>query len=63
MKPHILFESNGLVIWHGFPEITQINPYAAELFQTIFIHLKLEIALAIPASNEAGIANAISSSK
>ena len=25
LKPHILFYSNGLDKWHGFPDITHIN--------------------------------------
>ena len=25
LKPHILFHSNGVAIWHGLPDITYIN--------------------------------------
>ena len=25
LKPHILFHSNGLAIWHSLPDITHIN--------------------------------------
>ena len=25
LKPHILFYSNGLAIWHGLPDIKQIK--------------------------------------
>ena len=25
LKLHILFYSNGLAVWHGFPDITHIN--------------------------------------
>ena len=41
LKPHILFKSNGLAIWHGFPVITHIEVKSGSRL-TIFNLIKLE---------------------
>ena len=33
LKPHILFNSNGLAIWHGFPVITHIIVKSGHRFE------------------------------
>ena len=55
LKPHILFSSNGLAIWHGFPDITHLKNIAADSRRDLLISKRVPIFELIRALGEMDI--------